>query len=47
MIVNINECWGDPVKFESTEDMSQAIIACGYEIPECGLIEGVDYEEIN
>jgi len=41
MIVNLE--WGDSMCFDSVEDMAQAIIACGYEIPEGGLVEGVDY----
>ena len=42
-IKNINECWGDPVSFDSVEEMAAAITNCGMELPEDGLVEGRDY----
>ena len=46
MIRNINDEFGDPVEFESVEEMEQAIQEMGYTIPEDGLKEGRDYEII-
>ena len=46
MIRNINDRYGDPVTFASVEEMAAAIRECGYEIPEDGLREGRDYEEV-
>ena len=45
-IVNINDKWGDPIEFDSVEEMEDAIRKSGYDIPEGGLKVGVDYEEI-
>jgi hypothetical protein len=46
MIVNVNENFGDAVEFNSVKEMEQAIIACGYKIPEDGLKEGSDYQDV-
>jgi hypothetical protein len=46
MIKNINDRWGDPITFAKAEDMGRAIEACGYQIPDGGLVEGSDYEVI-
>jgi hypothetical protein len=46
-IKNINEKFGDPVEFESVEEMAQAIRDCGYDLPADGLVEGRDYEVIS
>lgn len=47
MIVNTNPRWGWPVTFETVEEMAQAIIDSGLEIPEEGLKENIDYQELN
>ena len=47
MIRNINDSYGDPITFASVEEMADAIRECGYEIPEDGLREGRDYEEVD
>lgn len=44
MIQNINDRWGMDIKFDTVEDMEKSIKDSGYELPECGLIEGVDYK---
>lgn len=44
MIRNINEKWGMPEEFECVSEMEECILACGYELPEEGLKEGIDYE---
>lgn len=46
MIRNINSAFGDSVEFLSVDEMEQAILNCGYNIPEDGLREGRDYEEV-
>ena len=46
MIKNINDTYGDPIEFDTVEEMEQAIEACGYALPYDGLVEGRDYEEI-
>lgn len=43
-IQNINENFGDPIVFDTIEEMGEAIRACGYELPEDGLREGRDFE---
>lgn len=47
MIRNINEQFGDPVDFENVEEMEQAILACGYELPEDGLQEDRDFIDLS
>ena len=47
MYFNINENYGDMVTFETLNDMEEAIVECGYELPIDGLREGIDYEEIS
>ena len=44
MYKNINKNFGDPVTFDSLEEMADAIKKCGYELPADGLVEGRDYE---
>jgi len=53
MIRNINERFGEAVEFEAVDEMAQAIRELdrlnpgeGYAVPEDGLVEGRDYEEI-
>lgn len=46
MIVNINEAFGDSVEFETVAEMEQCIKLSGYDIPEDGLREGRDYQEL-
>jgi len=46
MIVNVNESLGDAVEFDSVEEMEQAILECGYELPEDGLKIGRDYQDV-
>jgi hypothetical protein len=43
---NINEAYGMRVEFDSVEEMKQGFAACGYNLPEDGLIEGRDYEVV-
>jgi hypothetical protein len=45
-IRNINEAFGESVEFDSVNEMIQAIYNCGYELPEDGLVEGRDYEQV-
>lgn len=45
MIRNINENFGDPVEFETVEEMAAELEKLGY-MPEDGLVEGRDYEII-
>jgi hypothetical protein len=45
-IKNINSDLGDAVTFSSVEEMAAAVIACGYELPDDGLVEGRDYEVV-
>ena len=49
-IKNINSQWGDPVEFETVEEMVEAIRECGFEgcddLKPDDLEEGVDYEII-
>ena len=47
MIININETWGMPVKFETPFDMAETIRECGYDVTEEDLVEGIDYEVID
>ena len=44
MIRNINEKWGDAIRFDTVEAMEDAIEACGYTLPDDGLQQGIDYE---
>jgi len=44
-IKNINENFGEPVEFETVEEMAAAIQASGYELPADGLLDGRDYCE--
>ena len=44
MIRNINENWGDAIRFDNVEAMEDAIEACGYTLPDEGLQQGIDYE---
>ena len=46
MLRNINENFGMGIEFESVAEMHDTIMACGYVIPEDGLIEGRDYEVV-
>lgn len=46
MIRNINERYGAPIEFDTLEEMAEAIRACGYELPDDGLVEGRDYEVV-
>lgn len=47
-IRNINDSWGEPCTFDSTEEMEAAILECGpdFRLPEDGLREGRDYDEV-
>ena len=45
-VQNINSAFGDAVCFGSVDEMTEAIQACGYELPEDGLVEGRDYQEV-
>lgn len=45
-IKNINAAFGDLIEFDSVTDMADAIRACGYQVPDDGLKEGRDYENI-
>lgn len=45
-IKNINDSFGEPIEFNSIEEMEQAILASGYELPQDGLREDRDYEII-
>ena len=44
MIRNVNENFGDSVEFDSVSEMEAAILACGYDLPADGLVEGRDFE---
>lgn len=44
MIRNISEKWGDAISFDTVEDMETTIEACGYDVPDEGLQQGIDYE---
>lgn len=44
-IRNINSAFGDPIIFDTVEEMVEALDELGY-MPEDGIVEGVDYEEI-
>jgi hypothetical protein len=46
MIQNINAAYGMSVSFGTVEQMEAHIRACGYSIPEDGLVEGRDYEDV-
>jgi len=45
MVKNINENLGDPVVFDTVEDMAAELENLGY-LPDDGLIEGRDYEVV-
>ncbi|MBR5705771.1 MAG: hypothetical protein IKX21_07375 [Deltaproteobacteria bacterium] len=45
MIRNINENFGDPVLFDTIEEMAAELEKLGY-LPEDGLVEGRDYEVV-
>ena len=45
MIKNINENFGDPVLFDTVEEMAAELEKLGY-MPDDGLVEGRDYEVI-
>lgn len=45
-IVNINPAFGDSVKFDGVEDMTECVNNLGY-LPEDGLKEGRDYDFVN
>ena len=44
MIRNINDCFGDRVEFDDIREFADCILLSGYELPEEGLKEGIDYE---
>lgn len=46
MIRNISDNFGDAIDFQTVREMENAIISCGYEIPDGGLIDGVHYEVV-
>lgn len=46
MIRNVNEMFGDSVEFDSVDEMAEAIVACGYDLPADGLEEGRDFEVV-
>lgn len=43
MIININPHFGDSITFEDETEMEQAIMECGYSVPDDGLVEGRDF----
>ena len=45
MIKNINENFGDPILFDTVEEMVAELEKLGY-MPEDGLVEGRDYETV-
>ncbi len=44
MVRNVNEKFGECIEFETVAEMAEAVEACGFELPEDGLIEHRDYE---
>jgi hypothetical protein len=46
MIKNLNASYGEPIIFNNIEEMAAAIRDCGYELPDSGLMEGIDYEQV-
>lgn len=45
MIKNINEDFGDPILFDTVEEMAAELEKLGY-MPDDGLVEGRDYEVV-
>ena len=45
MIKNINEDFGDPILFDTVEEMAAELEKLGY-MPDDGLVEGRDYEGV-
>lgn len=46
-IRNVNPAYGDAVVMRSPAEMARLIQKCGYSLPDDGLKEGRDYEELS
>ena len=46
-IRNINPAYGDAIVMRNPAEMARLIQKCGYDLPEDGLKEGRDYEELS